>query len=218
MRLVRVQNVLVDIDEIAADAIVLRGGELRAVLEVGSVNFALQGEREQEATILGFAAFLGGLTFPVQILARVLPVDLAGYLDDLEQKARHLNGGLAELAHDHVAFLRRLARNQTLLERRFYLIVPTRAEVARGRGWWPFGRKRTSARSRATARHQLTHRCAEVERQLGRCGLSARRLADLELAQLLYAGGCPDLARTQRLRPRLADLTALVVQSRGKRR
>jgi hypothetical protein len=211
---VSVQATHLGLEGIADDALLLPGGERRAVLEVGSVNFALQGERDQETTVLGFAAFLNGLTFPVQVLVRVLPVDVARYLEDLERRARGLPGPLADLALDHVAFLRRLARSRTLLERRFYVVVPAHPEPG-GERWWPFPSRPQRPTDEATTRRQLGHRCAEIERQLLRCGLSARRLADVELAQLLHACWCPDLARTQRLRQSLAEATALVVRASG---
>lgn len=215
MRAVSAQVAYLGLEGIEDDAILLPGGERRAVLEVGSVNFALQGEREREATILGFAAFLNGLTFPIQILVWILPVDVAAYLDELEHRARQLAGSLADLAYDHLAFVRRLARSRTLLERRFYVVVPARSE-AMSRVWsWPFRARTNRLADEATARHQLTHRCAEVERQLGRCGLAARRLADEELAAILHECWCADQARTQRLGQPLADMTVLVVQASG---
>ena len=63
MRRVSVQAVHLGLESVADDALVLRGGERRAVLEVGSLNFALQGESEREETMAGFAAFLNGLSF-----------------------------------------------------------------------------------------------------------------------------------------------------------
>ena len=207
-----VQTSHVGVEAIADDVLHLTGGEERAVLEVTSLNFALQGEREQAATVASFAGFLNSLTFPVQVLVRVLPLDVDGYLLELDRRSRHLGDGLAELARDHLAYLRRLARSRTLLERRFYLVVPAQAPVAehRGRGW-PFGR-RVERLGPAAARRQLTVRCEELARQLARCGLAARRLSDVELAQLLYACWCPELARVQRLQRDLADYTALVVR------
>ena len=196
-----------------ADGLVrLAGDQYRAVLEVGSVNFALQGDGEQEATVAGFAAFLNGLTFPVQILVRVLPIDLDGYLGELERQARGLPEPLAELGRDHVLFLRRLARSRTLLERRFYLVVPAQAPTPAARRGWPLGRRPADLGEDA-ARRQLTFRCEEVGRQLGRCGLAVRRLDDADLAQLFYACWCPELARLQRLGRELADYTAAVVQA-----
>lgn len=211
-RLGSVQAAHVGIDAIADDVLRLLGGEYRAVLEVSSLNFALQGEREQEATVAGFAAFLNALTYPVQVLIRVLPLDFDGYLGELDRRTRQLGDGLAELGRDHVAYLRRLARSRTLLERRFYLVVAAQAPVAERRRWcWPFGRRAETFTPDA-ARRQLTFRCDELARQLARCGLVARRLSGVELAQLLYACWCPERARVQRLRHDLADYTALVVR------
>ena len=207
------QTAHVGVEAIEEDVLHLVGREYRAVLEVSSLNFALQGERERETTVAGYAAFLNALTHPIQILVRILPLDLDGYLGELDRRTRQLTDGLAELARDHVAYLRRLARSRTLLERRFYVVVPAQAPAAeRRRWWWPFGRREESVTPDA-ARRQLTFRSEELARQLGRCGLSARRLSGPELAQLLYACWCPELARIQRLRHDFAEYTALVVRA-----
>ena len=208
-----VQSSRLSLEEIADDVVLLARGQYRAVLEVTGVHFGLQGEAEQESLVGGFAAFLNSLSFPIQILVRVLPVDIDGYIGDVERRARNeLPENLAALARDHIAFVRRLARNRTLLERHFYLVVPAETEVARSRRVWPFGRGR-AGRDTAAARKQLVIRCEEVERQLGRCGLAARRLTSNELAQLYYACWCPELSRVQRLRRDLAEYTTLVVQA-----
>jgi len=212
-RLPSVQTGHIGVEAIEDDLVRLASGQCRAVLEVGSVNFGLQGEVDQEATIASFAAFLNSLSFPVQVLVRALPIDVDGYMGDLERRALALPEGLAELARDHVAYLRRLARSRTLLERRFYLVVPAQDETPRPRGW-PFARRAPTVEAGA-ARKQLTFRCEEVERQLGRIGLPVRRLTSVELAQLFYACWCPELARLQRVRRELADYTALVVQASG---
>ena len=207
-----VQTAWIGLEAIDDGVVRLIGGRCRAVLEVGSINFALQGEAQQEAVVAGFAAFLNSLGFPVQVLVRVLPIDVERYLGELEGRGRGgLPEPLAELARDHVAFVRRLARNRTLLERRFYLVVPADDPVER-RPRWRFGR-RPAGPDVAAARRQLTFRCDELIRQLGRCELSARRLDDAELAQLLHACWNPELARVQRLRREVVDYTALVVRA-----
>ena len=66
---------------------------------------------------------------------------------------------------------------------------------------------------REAARRQLTFRCDDVSRQLARCGLSARRLGDLELAQLYLACWSPERARAQRFRQQLDDYTTLAVRA-----
>ena len=205
-----VQTAHAGLAAIEDDVVHLVGGQERAVLEVGSVSFGLQGEREQETILASFAAFLNSLTFPIQILVRSVPIDVESYLADLEQRARDLSSDLAELAHDHVAFLRRLSRTRTLLERRFYLVV-TAADGAPG-SRRRFGRSAVPPNPDA-ARRQLSTRCDEVQRQLDRCGLAARRLSGGEIVQLFHSCWCPDLARVQRIDRDLARSTALVAST-----
>lgn len=206
-----VQTVHVAVEAVEDGVLRLTDGGSRAVLEVGSVAFDMAGDVEREALVAAYARWLNSLTFPVQILVRVLPVDLDGYLAVTEARAQQLAEPLAALAHDHAAFLRRLARHRTLLERRFYVVVPAEGETRR-RGLWRSKRPVPTPDGDAV-RRQLTTRCDEVARGLGRCGLTARRLDDVELAQLLYACWCPDLARVQRLRRHLSDYTAWVVHA-----
>lgn len=213
-RIGSVQATHVDLEAIENDVVRLANGQARAVLEVGSRNFGLQGEAEQDALIAGFAAFLNSLSFPIQILVRVLPIDLAGYLQALERRRPDLPAGLTELADDHLAFLRTLARRRTLLERRFYLVVP--AEVERTQAGfrflpWPGAQK--PADPETDVHHQLTARCDAIQRELGRCGLTVRRLGSFELAQLFIACWSPERARLERLKHDLTPSTGLVVQT-----
>lgn len=211
-RLGSVQAAHIGLEAIEDDLVVLSGGQYRAVLEVGALNFGLEREEEQEAIVASFTAFLNGLSFPIQVLIQAVPIDLDAYLSQVEQRGLLLPAELAELARDHVLYLRRLARRRTLLERRFYVVVPAGNDGSRSSGW-RFGRRiplRTAAES---ARKQLTFRCEEIGRELARCGMPVRRLNSAELAQLFYACWCPQLARVQRLQQNLADYTALVVQA-----
>src|SRR5262249_51772507 len=140
-----------------------------------------------EGLLAGFATFLNSLSYPLQILVRATPVDLTRYLAALEERAHQVGDGqLADMAHDHAAFVQGLARQRTLLERRFYITIPAESPPRTGL------RVRLGGAGRATdieahrdaARSQLTLRCDDVGRQLARSGLSTRRLADLELAHL----------------------------------
>jgi hypothetical protein len=199
-RLPSVQQIHLRVEAIEDEVLRLFGGLERAVIEATGINVSLQATGEQEAVLASYAAVLNSLRFPVQILVRVAPVDLTPTLEDLERHARHdLPAPLAELANDQAAFLRRLMRQRTLLERRFYLVVPADAGPARVRRRWARGHRPAGHSSPAT-REQLASRCGEIVRQLGRCGIAARRLGDLELLQLYYACWCPELARVQRLR------------------
>ena len=109
-----------------------------------------------------------------------------------------------------------LARQRTLLERRFYVVVPAESAARagwRGRAGRGAGRASEQEPRREAARRQLTFRCDDLARQLGRCGLAVRRLADLELAQLYLACWSPERARAQRFRQQLDDYTTLAVRA-----
>jgi len=212
--------------------------QYRAVLQVNSVNFALASATEQEAYLAGYAAFLNGLGYPIQTLARVLPLDLTAYLNRLCADHRSTESCdppspaiFARLAAEHESFVRRLATEHTLLERRFYLIVPAEAptDTASGRTGGATGtgggaalqaalerlvpgmrraRERSGRQQRFDASAQRLHlRVEDIIRQLTRVGIEARRLRGQELVDL-YAD-CLIAATTRQPTVRLASGDAL---------
>ena len=212
-----VQAVRLSVRAIEGDVIQLTSGAYRAVLEVTGTAGPLDDEVRQTAVLAGFAAFLNALSFPVQILVRAVPVDLAGYVASIEEHAaRGLAGHLSSLAHEHAVFVQGLARQRSLLERRFFIVVPAQSSPATDWSSRLLGRTtRSTEPEREAACRQLSFRCDEVIRQLVRCGLSARRLNDLELAQLYLTCWSPERARVQRFRQRLDDYTTLAVRQAG---
>src|SRR5579859_5838721 len=216
MKHASVQTARLGIATIRDCVVGLVGGDYRAVLEVSGTASPSEDDARQEALLAGFATFLNGLSYPIQILVRASPVDLTRYATGLEERGRQLlDGQLAALAQDHAAFVQGLARQRTLLERRFYVVVP--AESAARGGWRsPFSGGSSATEQeprREAARHQLAFRCDDLARQLSRCGLASRRLADLELAQLYLACWSPERARAQRFRQQLDDYTTLAVRA-----
>lgn len=208
------------LEDIDHDVVHLRGGDARAVLQAGSVNFALKSEAEQEAILAGYRRFLNGLAFPLQILVRVVPTDVDGYLDGMRRERRGPGTKqLQRLALDHEAFVRRVARERTLLDRRFYVVVPASEGSAAARTVvWPWRRQADQERRASdmiAARRRLAFRCEEVAQGLASFGVAARRLADVELAALWAAtlarrhGGGPGHERLQ--------ATPAVIGQRGER-
>jgi len=86
------------------------GDRYRAVISVAPRNLRLVGADEAEAAMEQWSAFLNGLTFVVQIVARAMPVDLDAALADLEQRTDTRSQDLA-------AHLRAQADTHALLER-----------------------------------------------------------------------------------------------------
>lgn len=186
---------LLPLDDIADGVICLRGRDYRAVMEAQSVNFALKSDSEQEAIMAGYRAFLNSLSYPIQVVARILPTDVEGYLAGLRKTRlmdRHGSRGgnseaLRRLALDHETFVRRLARERTLLERRFYVVVPAGLEGAFERKAirWPWQATPGNARqSREAATRQLNFRCYELVQAMASFGVNTRRLLSQELAGL----------------------------------
>jgi hypothetical protein len=210
-----VQSARVAVEAIQAEMVALRDGEYRAILEVSGTARPFEDEARLEGVLAGFATFLNGLSYPLQILVRATPVDLSRYLAALEERGRQeMDGKLADLAHDHAAFIQGLARQRTLVERRFYVIVPAESGVpSNWRRRFRRGRAAEDEHRREAARRQLFFRCDDVGRQLARCGLAARRLGDLELAQLFLACWSPERALAQRFRQQLDDYTTLAVRT-----
>ncbi len=158
-RLGSVQQSYVSAEAVIGDVLVLAAQsatrrhaasrEYRAILEVGSVNYTLKTEGEQEAILAGYRAFLNGLTFPLQILVQVRPLDLAPYIVQLraaqerlaardggdgktnDQEAPHERSSVwARLAEDEARYVLELAAQKTLLERRFYIVISCDGEAA----------------------------------------------------------------------------------------
>jgi hypothetical protein len=189
-RLAGVQELL-PLDDIVDGVLCLRGGDYRAVLEAQSVNFALKSEAEQESIMAGYRAFLNSLSYPIQVVVRILPTDVEAYLAGLRERFAGRSGeALRRLALDHEAFVRRLGRERTLLERRFYVVVPAGLEgVFERRGIrWPWQKMSSDIRQNLdAASRQLAFRCQELAQALASFGVAARRLDSEETAQLWTA-------------------------------
>ena len=206
---------LLPLDEIAGDVLRLRDGDYRAVLEAASVNFALKSETEQEAILAGYRRFLNGLAYPLHVLVRVVPTDVEGYLAGLRD-ARSDSDTLRQLARDHEAFVRRIARERTLLDRRCYVVVPAGMDAAFERSgfrWpWRAGARRGQQRSvLLAAQRTLAFRCGAVMQGLGSFGVTARRLNGDEIAALWRETLGGPAAASSRRAPLIA--TPVVVRS-----
>ncbi len=205
---------LLPLEAIEGDVVRLRDGGCRAILRASSVNFALKSEAEQEAILAAYQRFLNALSYPLQLLVRVVPSDIEAYLARLH--GHHTSDGgeaWAALARDHEAFVRRLGRERTLLDRRCYVVVPAEPRLGAAPGLrWPWRRAAQEDERRRdllVARRQLTARCSELEQGLAACGIRATRLdgdALLELWQATLGGR--DAVRAGSLAPATPVLAA----------
>ena len=98
---------------------------------------------------------------------------------------------LRRLAADHEAFVRGIARERTLLDRRFYVIVPAGIDGSpeRRRPGWPWHLRSGEASRQGSdqllaASRRLSFRCGELIEGLGAFGVEARRLDGEQLVRL----------------------------------
>ncbi len=192
---------MLPLEEIVEGVLCLRGGDYRAVIQAQSVNFALKSEEEQEAVMAAYRSFLNSLSHPVQMLVRILPTNVEPYLAGFRTNVTsHANSeAIRRLALDHEMFVRRLARERTLLERRFYLVVPSGHSEGEGHVAvrWPWQRatRGPDEQQLAVASAQLDARCHEIAQGLTSFGVSSQRLRSEELAELWAACLCSQVSQ-----------------------
>jgi hypothetical protein len=198
-----------------------------AMLDVVGAEAALASadDATQEELLAGRAQFLNAQTTPFQVLLRAEPVDFDGHLRRVQARAESLPEALRTIALDYIGFLQTLAQQRILLERHCYVVLPDHhAEIpavslARRlqhlvtRSGHTEPSEDPEAVSTSVAR-RLQARSDLVARQLGRSGLSTRRLGSQQAAELLHRCWSPELARVQRLRDELGAFTSQVVGSR----
>jgi TraG P-loop domain len=184
-------NTFIKLREVSGDVACValgKGMDYRGILNVSSVNFSLMAEGEQDALIEGFKGFLNGLSFPIQILIRNLPHNLNKYLETMEA----VQGEMADMAHDHAAFVRQLASKRALVKREFYIIVPADHQAAKNK-----------TEALLNAQMQIKLRMDELLRQLERLGLTGRRLSSLEIVRLYQSCIMPTEERSMPVTDRM---------------
>jgi hypothetical protein len=216
----------IELESVERDVVRFGSGERvhrLAVLAGTSLDQSLAhaDEAKQEELLAGRARFLNAQLDDFQVLVRAEPVDLAGHLERIQQQTVGQTDTIVRIAHDYITFVRALARQRTLLERRCYVILPMPRRAAH-----PPGADVVAALQRLLGRradrsdamplesdvaHQLTARCDGVARDLARSGLETVRMTGLAYAQLYHRCWSPEQARSQRLQRELDDYTTLVV-------
>jgi hypothetical protein len=204
--LAAVQRLYTRYRAIADDTLYLGDGRPRAIFELHPPNLSLADDDTLEVVAQQLAGVFNSLRFATQLLFRLVAVDLDGHAADAEQAAAHRGPELAAAGREYAALLRHLGRTLVLLEPHIYLVVGL--EGAQGSllrpiaGWFM---RRTRRGSRLSVAGQadtdlLDQRGEQVALAFDAIGARPRRLANVEIAELLYACWCPERARRQPLR------------------
>ena len=114
----------VEVAEIRDSVLVLREGQLRAVLAVSSANFALKSNQEQESIIGNFQGVLNSIDFPIQILVQSRKLDLNSYLQNLKNlEDKQTNDLLRAKMQEYSEYIRQMSAEQNIMDKNFFVIV-----------------------------------------------------------------------------------------------
>ena len=179
--------------------------------------------------ITGYRAFLKSLTFPIQILVRSQQLDLKPYVQSLlESSTTTLQDATwRELALSHAQYVRELAARRTLLEHRFYVIIPsdqgsdTKQHALAG--LLPFGNKGARNSAESSGKSAAATRPASRSHRAAAClaRLAVPSPGRIRTRSLYYSCLTPDRALRYPLPPQAfasVDQPTRVKQHRTTRR
>ncbi|MHB8927094.1 MAG: hypothetical protein ACYC9Q_05420 [Bacillota bacterium] len=162
----RAQDFL-DFLDIQDGVLVLPGGRYRAVIEVvGTVNFGLLSEAEQEQVEASFGALLSSLSFPVQMFVQTRLLDLGEQVAEARRGIDRLPESMRDYAAAFAGHLTEWMKSRTVLTRRNYIVIPYD-----GPGDFDVARRELQRRVEAVE--------GEVNRWLGSVRLDTERLTDV---------------------------------------
>ena len=174
----------IQIKKIVDNILVLPNHEYRMILETSSINFELKSEEEQDVIIDSFQNFLNSLPCAIQILVRVREIDIDKYVEDIErQKEQETEVIYKKQIESYSSFVKKLVSGNTILSRRFYLILPYH-HTDRSEDW-------------SLIKEHLNLNRDIVTKGLERMQMRVRPLTSIEMINLFYAFYNPDNLKTQ---------------------
>ncbi len=189
-----------EVKEIREGIIILNNNDIRGVLSVSSINFALKSEQTQSAIIYAFQSFLNSLDFFCQIIVQSRKINITPYLEsikDLEEK--QTNELLKAQTSSYGEFIKELVVGENITTKNFYIIIPyTLIEIlglghAVGQSIFSKlfnGNKKGGNRIKdedfEKCKNQLWQRMEFVAMGLKRCGLESVPLTTPELIELFW--------------------------------
>ncbi len=186
----------IPIKEVRDGIVVLKDGDLRAIVLANSVNLSLKSDDEQKATILQFQNFLNTLDFSIQISIQSRKLDIRPYLLLLENRVKVQTEPLLKLqTKEYIEFIRNFTETVAIMTKSFFVVVPYTHTVLKSDSGI-FGRffKRGSKEQNRVAkevdfeekRSQLEERVAVIQQGLGRCGINSAQLGTEEVVEVFY--------------------------------
>jgi len=181
----------IEIEDIMDDLILLRDGSAALVIETTAVNFGLLSEEEQDALIYAYASFLNSLSFPLQISILSKRMDISSYIELItHEEENQTSTVLKERLRRYREFILSIVKENKVLEKKFYMVIPFSTLELGIKGAFGLGKKKKLPFSKdyiiARAKTSLFPKRDHIFRQIGRMGLKGRQLTTQELVELFY--------------------------------
>ena len=114
----------VEVAEVRDGTLILREGQMRAVLAVSSANFALKSNKEQEGIIGSFQGILNSIDFPIQILVQSRKLDLSPYIEKLKVlEDKQDNDLLRVKMQEYIEYIKQMSQEVNIMDKNFFIVV-----------------------------------------------------------------------------------------------
>ncbi|MCF7843980.1 hypothetical protein K9M47_03740 [Candidatus Gracilibacteria bacterium] len=184
----------VPIERVRDGVVILKSGELRAILITNSLNLALKSEDEQQAILVQFQAFLNSLDFDIQFFIESRRLNIKPYIDLLQVRSKEVKEDLLKIQiHEYIAFITKFTEESNIMTKHFFITIPYFQSMNSGNNNSLLS-SFTSSDSTSTesqrmfeaSRIQLEQRVSTVVQGLSRFGLRAQKLGTEEVVELFY--------------------------------
>ena len=183
----------IPIERVRDGIVILKTGELRAVLITNSLNLGLKSEDEQQAVLSQFQNFLNSLDFPVEFFIQSRKLNIKPYLELLQERSKQVKEDLLKIQiHEYIGFISRFTEESNIMTKHFFVTIPYFNQSTQAPGASTLksfglgGNEQNSQDNFETARIQLEQRISTVIQGLSRFGLRAQALGTEEVVELFY--------------------------------
>lgn len=184
------------VDTVREDVAVLKDGGFRVILMCSSLNFALKSADEQDAITFQYQNFLNSLDFPVEIVVHSRRLNIAPYLESLQERRKEEDNELLKTQiAEYIEFIKTFVEMTQIMSKTFYAVVPFTPPMYEKTGLLSgalsalgLGKKEggKSADAFEEYRNQLWQRVDTVVSGLQRFGVRSAPLNTEELIELFY--------------------------------
>ena len=187
----------VPIERIRDGVIILKTGELRAVLITNSLNLSLKSEDEQQAVLVQFQNFLNSLDFSIQFFIESRRLNIKPYIELLQERSKEVKEDLLKIQiHEYIGFITKFTEESNIMTKHFFITVPyfqsgQNNSSNTSSSLLSFGESSGSSfnenqNSFEASRIQLEQRISTVLQGLSRFGLRGQQLGTEEVVELFY--------------------------------